>query len=223
LGEEPWRVIVSGAPSLDNLYTIELLTPEELEAQYDVRLQPPPLLVTYHPVTLEYEQTELQITELLDALEVVALPTIFTLPNADTNRHIIQNKIADYVHKHATAWMVDNLGTQGYFSLMSYAAAMVGNSSSGIIEAAAFRLPVVNIGTRQEGRLKPANVVDVGYERSEILKGIQRALQPEFRKCLWQKANPYGDGHASDKIVGQLKEVAIDNRLIEKRFHDLAS
>jgi len=97
LGEEPWRVIVSGAPSLDNLKTVNLFTTQELEAQYDIRLQPPPLLVTFHPVTLEYERTELQISELLAALADSALPVVFTQPNADTSGRVIHRMIAEYV------------------------------------------------------------------------------------------------------------------------------
>jgi UDP-N-acetylglucosamine 2-epimerase len=98
---------------------------------------------------------------------------------------------------------------------------MIGNSSSGIIEAASLHLPAVNIGTRQQGRIHPANVIDVGYERVAILEGIRQAVQPEFRECLCQKENPYGCGRASGIIVGRLKSMPLDERLVMKRFHDL--
>ena len=221
LGEEPWRVIVSGAPSLDNLQTIKLLTPEELKAQYGLRLYPPPLLVTFHPVTLEYERTERQMSELLAALADSACPVIFTLPNADTGGRVIHRMIMEYVRVQPSACIVDNLGTQGYFSLMTHAAAMVGNSSSGLIEAPSFALPVVNVGTRQAGRVRGANVIDVSYERTAILGGIQQAIQPEFREQLRQMENPYGSGRASDIIVERLKTVLLDDRLVMKRFTDL--
>jgi UDP-hydrolysing UDP-N-acetyl-D-glucosamine 2-epimerase len=221
LGEEPWRIVIAGAPSLDNINAIELLDAHQLEEQYGVNLDRPPLLVTFHPVTLEYEKTAWQVDELLAALDSCALPVIFTMPNADTGGRIIARMIETFVEKHGPSWLLDNLGLQGYFSLLSCAAAMVGNSSSGIIEAPSFQLPVVNIGSRQQGRIKAANVIDVGYEREEIVEGIMRAIQPDFRKNLSELRNPYGSGNASEKIVRRIKEVKLDEKLITKRFYDL--
>ena len=220
LGEESWRITISGAPSLDNLHGMTLLTREELEARFALRLQTPPLLVTFHPVTLEYEQAEWQTRELLAALEESGLPVVFTLPNADTNGRVIIQLIEEYVGAHPSAQIVANLGTQGYFSLMAYAAAMVGNSSSGIAEALSFKLPVVNIGSRQKGRVRAENVIDVGYERSEIVTGVRQAISSGFRARLSHLANPYGEGHAADAIVRRLVEVQLDERLIVKRFVD---
>jgi len=221
LGEEPWRITVSGAPGLDNLHVIRLLSGEELEDRFGLRLQPPPLLVTFHPVTLEYEHTIWQMGELLAALADSEMPVVFTMPNADTGGRVIQQMIKEYVQTQPSAYAVDNLGTQGYFSLMTLAVAMVGNSSSGIIEAPSFGLPVINIGTRQSGRVKAANVIDVGYERTDILEGIHQAVQLKFRERLRQMANPYGCGQASTKIVERLKSVPLDERLMMKRFRDL--
>jgi len=119
------------------------------------------------------------------------------------------------------AYIVANLGTQGYFSVMASAAAMVGNSSSGLIEAPSFALPVVNVGTRQNGRVRGANVIDVGYTRDEIIKGIRRAIRPEFRDSLRQLKNPYGRGQASEIIVEFLKTMHLDDLLLMKRFNDL--
>lgn len=221
LGEEPWRIMISGAPSLDNLHSVRLLQKHEFEAKYGLLMHDPLLLVTFHPVTLEYEQTEWQTTELLAALEICAIPVIFTLPNADTNRGNIVHMLETFVKSHASAQMVDNLGTPGYFSLMALATAMVGNSSSGIIEAPSFQLPVVNIGTRQQGRIKATNVIDTGYPRDEIGAAIKRAIQPDFRESLRGLVNPYGNGQAADRIVKRLKNVALDQRLLAKRFYDL--
>lgn len=220
MGEEPWRVIVSGAPSLDNLESVRLLDRPELEALIALRLDANPLLVTYHPVTLEYEQTEWQVRQLLGALEQCDFPMVFTMPNADTNGRVITGLVREFARSCSRAQMVDNLGTRGYFSLMSQAVAMVGNSSSGIIEAPSFGLPVVNIGTRQQGRTRGPNVIDVGYACDEILAGIAQATSPEFRASLRGLPNPYGCGHASDVIVRHLKEVALDDRLVKKRFLD---
>lgn len=221
LGEEPWRVTVSGEPGLDNVRTIKLLSPSEIETRFQVQTDRPFLLVTYHPVTLEYEQAEWQIGELLAALLETRLPVIFTLPNADTGNQIIRAKLKQFVGANGSSRLVDNFGMQAYFSVMNLAAAMVGNSSSGIVEAASFELPVVNIGTRQHGRVRARNVIDVGYSRDQISAGIQQALQPQFRTSLNGLVNPYGNGDASSIIVGRLKSTPLGDILIRKKFFDV--
>ncbi len=221
LGEEPWRITISGAPSLDNLHCIKLLETNVLKDKYRLTLASPPLLVTFHPVTLEYELTEWQVGELLAALKMSEMPIVFTMPNADTSSRTVIRMVEDFVQTNASTQVVNNLGTQGYFSLMAVSAAMVGNSSSGIIEAPSFELPVVNIGTRQQGRTRASNVIDVGYKRSEILGGIKRATDPEFRESLHGLVNPYGCGGASHKIIECLKAVPLDDRLIRKHFCDV--
>ena len=218
MGEEPWRVVVSGAPALDNLHTIRLLSREELETQYGLDLKAPFLLVTYHPVTLEYEQTEMQMLELLAALEEVRTGVIFTYPNADTRSRAIIQMIHEFAAQQKSAQVVTNLGTQEYFSMMKHAAAMVGNSSSGIIEAASFKLPVVDIGTRQRGRLREKNVIDAECSRGEILSGIKKAISPQFRASLEDLVNPYGDGQASERIVDRLKQVNLNGDFLRKRL-----
>lgn len=221
LGEEPWRVTVCGAPSLDQLRALPLLSRDELATRLQVPLDPPPLVVTYHPVTLEFEQAEQHVAELLAALDAVAQPLVFTLPNADTRGRMIRQRIREFVAGRAAAWMLDNLGTQRYFSLLRHAAAMVGNSSSGLIEAPSFELPVVNVGRRQEGRTRAANVIDVGHDRAAILAGLRQALDPRFRQRLAGLVNPYGDGRAAEAIVARLRSVALDERLLQKRFYDV--
>jgi UDP-N-acetylglucosamine 2-epimerase (non-hydrolysing)/GDP/UDP-N,N'-diacetylbacillosamine 2-epimerase (hydrolysing) len=173
-------------------------------------------------VTLEFEQTEYQTGELLAALETLAMPAVFTLPNADTSGRTIARMLKEFTSRDASSRMVDNLGTQDYFSFMSLAAAMVGNSSSGLVEAPSFHLPVVNIGTRQKGRVRGRNVIDVGYERSAIIEGVKRAVSREFKETLKGLENPYGSGKASDRVVETLKRVPIDAGLMMKRFFDMA-
>ncbi len=223
LGEEPWRIVVSGAPGLDNLRSVQFLAAEELRKQYGIHFDPPPLLATFHPVTLESEQTQWQVDELLAALDTVGLPVVFTMPNADTSRTVIRGRLAEYARSHGRVWNLDNLGTQGYFSLMRLAAAMVGNSSSGILEAPSFELPVVNIGARQKGRVRAANVIDVGYGRTEIVNGIRKSLSPAFRESLKGLKNPYGDGHAAERIVQYLKTIPLDSAVTVKKFHPCTS
>jgi UDP-N-acetylglucosamine 2-epimerase (non-hydrolysing)/GDP/UDP-N,N'-diacetylbacillosamine 2-epimerase (hydrolysing) len=223
MGEEPWRVTVCGAVGLDHLRTFVASDRRSLESLLGLSLEPAPLLVTYHPVTLEYDRAEAQIDALLEALEPIARPLVFTVPNADTNNQVIRRRIEAFVARHPAARLVPNLGTQAYFSLMAHAAAMVGNSSSGLVEAPSFGLPVVNIGTRQAGRLRAGNVIACGYEVDEIRQAVARAISPEFRQGLTGLRNPYGDGHASARILERLKTVAIDDRLLVKKFHHLSA
>jgi UDP-N-acetylglucosamine 2-epimerase (non-hydrolysing)/GDP/UDP-N,N'-diacetylbacillosamine 2-epimerase (hydrolysing) len=221
MGEEPWRVTVSGAPSLDLIQDMTFLSKEELESRFGLDLSCAPILATYNPVTMEYERTEWQTEQLLEALKGSGLPVVFTLPNSDTAGRVIVGMIREFVGTHPRARLVANLGTQGYFSLMRQAAMMVGNSSSGLIEALSFGLPVVNVGSRQRGRLRGENVIDVGYDATDILKAIQRAASPAFKSSLASVPNPYGDRHAAERIVRVLREVSLGDRLLMKRFHDL--
>jgi len=222
LGEEPWRVVVSGALSLDNLNDMDLLNRKELSNKFNINLSDDPfLMVTHHPVTLEYENSQMQFAELLATLDECGLPVIFTMPNADTGGRGIHDMIKEYIKSHRSAQMVDNFGTQGYFSMMAEAAAMVGNSSSGIIEAASLHLPVVNIGARQEGRIRGANIIDVEYDRGQMLAGLHKALSSQFQDQMAELDNPYGDGTATEKIVSVLKKIELDDRLLMKRFYDL--
>jgi len=220
MGEEPWRVTVSGAPSLDNLRTILLLDKDDLEKTIGMVLEPAPLLVTFHPVTLEYNDTSWHINELLAALDEIKMPVLFTSPNADTSNRVIVDAISQYVQAHRNARLVTNLGTQAYFSCMKYAAAMVGNSSSGIIEAASFGLPVVNIGSRQRGRIQGRNTIDVDYGRQDIAEAIRLAVSSHFRDSLAGMRNPYGDCRSAERIVQAISEVSIDQKLLHKVFHD---
>lgn len=221
MGEEPWRVVVSGAPSLDNLNDLQFMELSELERDLGMDFHSPTLLVTYHPVTLEREHTGSHIDALLQALESISASAIFTYPNADTQGRFIIEQIQTFVQRHSQHKIAVNLGTRRYFSLMRHVTAMVGNSSSGIIEAASFKLPVVNIGNRQQGRVRAGNVIDVGYETAEIVSGIRQALSLEFRKSLKDLVNPYGKGQASGIIVNKLQEIGLNQTLLIKRFHRL--
>ena len=156
----------------------------------------------------------------MNAVEDVGMPIVFTYPNADTQGRCLIERIRDFTNRSPRATLVVNLGTTRYFSLMSYAAAMVGNSSSGIVEAASFCLPVVNVGDRQRGRIHGHNVIDVPCERAAIRDAIIHATSVEFRKQIAGLRNLYGDGNAAGKIVDTLKSVTLDNNLIMKRFYN---
>lgn len=222
MGEEPWRVTVSGSPSLDNLATVKRLPPAELESRFGLCVTPDTLLVTFHSTTLEFEDAGRQAEELLAALKASGRPIVFTMPNADTGGQAIREHIRSFLRAAPSARAVESLGTEGYFSVLALCGAMVGNSSSGLLEAPSFGLPVVNVGNRQRGRVRGGNVIDVGYGREEIGEGILRATDPAFRKSLQGMANPYGDGKAAPRIVAKLAEAPLSSRLLVKRFHDLA-
>jgi len=183
---------------------------------YGIHLDQPYLLITYHPVTLEFESTESQVQNLLDALQQTDAQLVFTYPNADTSGRQIIAMLKEFCDLNTRACLLMSMGMRGYTSAMAHASAMVGNSSSGIIEASSFGLPVVNIGNRQRGRLKSENVIDVGYGQDEIKTGIGKALSDGFRESLAGMANPYGSGDASRKIVQILKELRLDQRLLTK-------
>jgi UDP-hydrolysing UDP-N-acetyl-D-glucosamine 2-epimerase len=178
------------------------------------------LLVTYHPVTLEPGQEGTQADALVEALQKIERPCVVTAPNADPGNRAIRARLEKFCRRDSRSMFVENAGAEAYASLMSRAAAMVGNSSSGLIEAPAFELPVVNIGSRQEGRQRARNVIDCGYDVANIVRAIRKALQPSFRRSLRGLTNPYGDGHAAERIVSRLESVALDERLLRKRFHD---
>jgi UDP-hydrolysing UDP-N-acetyl-D-glucosamine 2-epimerase len=218
LGEEPWRIHAVGAPGLDRLRGLSYLDRAAIAGA--LRLDParPWVLVTFHPVTLEYRDTAEQATELLAALEKTDGEMILTYPNADTAGRVIIEHLEDWAARHPQARLSRSLGEQMYCSLLREAAVMVGNSSSGLIEAPSFALPVVNIGSRQRGRLRGANVIDVAPTRGDIRRGIETALGPGFREALRGMPNPYGDGTAAPRIAAILRRLALDARLIEKRF-----
>ncbi|MGH7446113.1 MAG: UDP-N-acetylglucosamine 2-epimerase, partial [Longimicrobiales bacterium] len=220
LGEEPWRVVVSGAPALDNLRETPLMTREELDRAYGLRAGRSFLLMTYHPVTLEHERTAERVDAVCRAIARADLPVVVTYPNADMGSAAIIERIQAFAATRPDVRIATNLGTRGYFSMMAHAAAMVGNSSSGIIEAASFRLPVVNVGDRQQGRVRGANVLDCEPDEAAIDAAIGRALAPGFRESLRDLRNPYGDGNAADRIVSTLATIPFDGRLLRKRFHE---
>jgi UDP-hydrolysing UDP-N-acetyl-D-glucosamine 2-epimerase len=221
MGEEPWRVTVSGAPSLDNLRAVRLQPREALETRLGLRLGPRFLLATFHPATLERADPREQACALLDAIVATGLPCVITLPNADPGGMAIRSVINQLAADHPQLQPVESVGTEAYFSLMALAAAMAGNSSSGLIEAASFELPVLNVGSRQAGRVRARNVIDVEPDAGAIAAGLRRALDPDFRAALRGLVNPYGDGHAADRIVERLATVELGAGLVTKWFVDL--
>jgi UDP-hydrolysing UDP-N-acetyl-D-glucosamine 2-epimerase len=217
MGEERWRIHTVGAPGLDRIRTTRLLSRAELARRFELPPTARWLLVTYHPVTLEYQQAGAHVDALIAALEKTDASLLVTYPNADTAAQTIIERLEEFGTRCGRVRLVRNLGDDVYLSMLGAADAMVGNSSSGLIEAPSFALPVVNVGRRQQGRLRGANVIDVGDTTDEILAGLETALAPGLRERLRGDRNPYGDGHAAERIVRVLRELELGPRLIMKR------
>jgi UDP-hydrolysing UDP-N-acetyl-D-glucosamine 2-epimerase len=222
MGEEPWRITVTGDPALDLVATTEQLSREELGRRLGLALERPLLLVTYHPTTLSPLSAGEEVGRLLAALAEVDATLVFTAPNADAGsreiRAALEGFVASRPHRRT---LVVSLGQPAYYSLLAVADAMVGNSSSGIWEAPSFGLPAVNVGDRQRGRLRAANVIDVACEAAAIGDGIRRALDPAFRASLVGLVNPYGDSCATERITAALRATEPGTTLLRKRFVDL--
>ena len=221
LGEDPARVHLVGALGLDSLKRFELMSRPELEDSMDCRLGERNLLVTFHPETLLPGLAELHTGELLDALDVLSdVSMVFTLPNADTEGRKIASMIEAFVASRPNARSFVSLGQLRYLSLVSLVDAVVGNSSSGLIEVPSLGKPTVNIGERQKGRIRASSVIDCEPRRDDILKAIAATYEPGFRARLTSVINPYGSGGASDAIA-QVIESCDLSTLIRKRFYDL--
>ncbi len=221
LGEHPDRVFLVGALGIDSIENLQLLDRNALEASLGLRLGARNLLITFHPATLEKETAVSQFGELLAALETLEdTHLIFTMPNADTEGRALHRMIGRFVESHAHAQAFTSLGQQLYLSCMRHVDAVVGNSSSGLIEAPAFRKGTINVGDRQRGRLKADSVIDCKADRVSIRQAIRRLYEPDFQARLANVKNPYGGHGASKKIVRLISEVPLDG-ILEKEFYDL--
>jgi UDP-hydrolysing UDP-N-acetyl-D-glucosamine 2-epimerase len=228
MGEEPWRVHRAGAPSLDHLRRSTLLTRPQLEAALNLPLADHITVVAYHPVTLLQETTaeaDAVFTGLSEHAHQTNTQILFCYPNADAGSHALMTRVRAFCAAHANAHLFVNLPAISYWSLLREATLLLGNSSSGIMEAASFALPVVNIGLRQHGRERAPNILDAAPNPTDILAQIGLAHTSAFRAPLCTLENPYGDGHAAEHIVTRILEVLtttpLDN-LLRKRAQPIA-
>ena len=222
LGEAPDRVFNVGATGLDNIAGLELLGKEELESELNLKFNKRNLLVTFHPVTLEPDTSREQFGNLLAALDNLDdTHLIFTKANADTDGRVINEVTDQYVsaNSHKSA-VFTSMGQLRYLSTMKRVDAVVGNSSSGIIEAASFKIGTVNIGDRQKGRIKAESIVDCEPTTEDITRALEKVLSSEFKTKIRDVTNPYGDGNTAVKIKDILKNRPLDN-IIKKKFYDL--
>lgn len=222
LGEMPDRVFNVGALGIDNIRRLQLLSRSELESALDFPLGRRSVLVTFHPVTLESGTAARQMTELLAALESLADTNIvFTMPNADTDGRVIIRLIEEFVARHpGRAKGFTSLGQLRYLSTVAQVDAVVGNSSSGLIEVPSFRKGTVNIGDRQRGRIMAKSVIHAEPTAVAIRDALARLFSPEFQEMLKGVENPYGTGGASERIVETLERIPFEG-LLKKHFHDL--
>jgi len=222
MGEEPWRVHRAGAPSLDHLRRSRLLGVDELEARLEISLQRrpgslqrPTVVVAYHPVTLVRDTTQ-EAHSLFTALQGLDAQILFCYPNSDAGSHSLMERTRSFLASRSDARVYVNLDAVTYWSLLGHVALLIGNSSSGIMEAASFGLPVVNVGLRQKGRERAGNIVDAAPEANAIIDAMAKALSSEFRASLAGMANPYGDGQAAEKIVQVLTTAPLSEDFLVK-------
>ena len=218
LGEEEWRVRVAGAPGLDDVLDGKYDDPTWLCDQYDLDPNRPLLLIVQHPVTTQSEQAGKQIAATLDAIEVFDSQSVLIYPNSDAggDRMIAEIESRSFGNDFRT---FRNLPRRKYLGLMATADAMIGNSSSGIIEAPSFDLPVVDIGPRQEGRERGENTISVPHDTQAIQDAISRCIEDElFLEQIEESENPYDYGGAGERICNRLAEVSIDDSLLRKRL-----
>lgn len=219
MGEERWRVSVTGSLAVDNIKDTPTWTLGRTAERFGFDPERPYALVTFHSATLEHERSGRQADALLQALRTEPLQCVFTKANADTGGAEINARIAAFCRRRRGAVLVGNAGAAGYLSLMRWAAVMLGNSSSGLVEAPSFRLPVVNIGPRQAGRQRAENVIDAAAGTApEIARALRKALSAAFRARLRGMRNPYGDGRAAARIAATLASTPLSDRLLRKKF-----
>ena len=219
MGENPEHVFTVGSPGLDWIEKVKLLNKTDLEKALNFELREKNLLITFHPVTLEHASSSLQFQELLNALHSLNddVGFIITMPNADTEGRYLIKMIERFVATYPQAKAFTSLGQVLYLSTMAHVDAVVGNSSSGLYEAPSFKIPTVNIGDRQKGRLRATSVIDCEPHANLISNAIQEA----FTKDCSAITNPYGDGHSSERIISIIKSFSDYQELLKKRFYEM--
>ncbi len=217
-GEQEFRIFLTGAPQLDDLVNGEVATPAETAAHFGLDPVRPLILVAQHPVTEDFHDAAAQMEETLVAVSDLREQTVIIFPNNDAGSESVRRAIER--HRHEKVRVERSLPRRLYGGLMRTASVLVGNSSSGLIEAPCFKLPAVNVGDRQRDRVRGNNVIDVPYDRREIRAAIEKALSPEFRAFMATSCvNPYlGDGHVAERIVEVMRTIPIDTKLLKKQM-----
>ena len=216
MGEEDWRVHRAGAPSLDHLRRSPLMSRAQVEARLDIHFTRPTAVIAYHPTTIARDPTR-EADALFSALESIPAQLLFCYPNADAGSRALIERTNSFIRRFGSGYVFVNLDPVLYWSLLRSVDLLVGNSSSGIMEAASFALPAVNVGIRQRGRERARNVLDAEASAASILDRVGAALTDDFRHSLCGMENPYGDGHAAERIVSVLTSAPLGEELFIKR------
>lgn len=223
LGEDPSRVFTIGNASADNKGARDLLSKEELFASLEIDVPDHYAVMTYHPVTLADGEVQEDINELLAALEMFPeLTFVATRANADAGGRGINETLEQYAANHGNFYLFDSLGSKRYLSALAYADAVIGNSSSGITETVLFKVPTVNIGIRQQGRIRGANVIDCAACESDIRDALMYACSDEFHQAIKDMDNPFGGAGAAKKTVAAISNALSQPIKLQKKFYDVS-
>lgn len=224
LGEEPDRVYNFGDVGIESIRLVPAMTKQELEESINFSLDKPYMSVTFHPVTLEVQEAEAQMQELLAALENFGdMKFVITKANADAGGRRINKMIDSFVAEHDNCAAYASLGIKRYVNLLRFSEGMIGNSSSGIREAPTIGVPTINIGNRQKGRLQADSILNCAPKKEEIIQAVRKSQTVEFREQARHTVNPYGDGNASERIVRTITDYLYENKIcLEKKFYDVA-
>ncbi len=218
LGEEPQRIFVCGAPALDRVLKSQFTTKGPLIKKYKININEPIALLVQNPISTEEKYAYVQMKATLEAISGLRLQTIVVYPNADVGGRMMIRAIKEY-EKYPFVKSYKSLPHEDFLGLMKVSSVLIGNSSSGIIEAPSFKLPVVNLGTRQQGRERSTNIIDVPHDEDAIVRAIKKAIyDTKFRQKVSRCKNPYGDGRTSQRIVEILSNIELDTKLLQKRL-----
>lgn len=218
MGEETWRVFNVGDPGIENIKLTKLMSKDELKDELGVSVDEDTILLTYHPVTLEGNKVEDQINNIIEALDKINKNMIITYPNSDNGGDVIIEVLEKFALRNSNVHIFKNLGSLRYLSVMNCCGAIVGNSSSALIEAPFLKKPVVNIGNRQKGRLMADNIICCGNSCEDIIKAINKSLSNEFREKVKNTKSLYGEGKTSKEVVNVLKNIEINDKLLKKKL-----
>ena len=217
LGEEPFRVFNVGAPQVDEMVQAKYTELDEIEEEYNLDLSNGYVLAVMHPVTEEASKAGKQAEIFVNCLNKIKLPKIVILPNNDAGSIMVKDTILS--NKKGQYYIYSNLKREVYLGFLKNAKCIIGNSSSGLLEAPTFKIPAVNIGRRQDMRFRGINVIDVPFDENKIDEAVQKAMSIEFREYLHDKCeNPYGDGHSSERILDLLINTKVDEKWIIKKL-----
>jgi GDP/UDP-N,N'-diacetylbacillosamine 2-epimerase (hydrolysing) len=221
LGERPSRVFNVGGLGVDNINKLKLLSKEKFEKVINFSLGEKNIIVTFHPVTLEHSTAKIQFQELLDSLDKLQnTKIIFTKANSETDGRVINSMIDSFVASRNNTISFTSMGQHNYLSALQFMDAVVGNSSSGLLEAPSFKIGTIDIGDRQKGRIKADSVISCLPKKDDIDKSLDKLYSGDFQNIVNNTKNPYGKGGASKKITSIIKKINL-NGILKKSFYDL--